>query len=109
MPQFGLAGDHFPDHQGSAIVAAELPEGGTLEEARKNLIAKIGENISVRRFTALEATGAVGQYQHGSRIGVIVDVTGGDDELRRDIAMHIAAVRPEALTREEVSAEKLER
>jgi elongation factor Ts len=91
------------------LLQQELSTGGTLEEARKALVAKIGENISVRRFEALTAQGEIGQYAHGSRIGVIVDITGGDDELRKDIAMHIAAVAPACIGEAEVPAEDLER
>ena len=82
---------------------------GALEEARKGLIAKIGENISVRRFQGLDAIGDIGQYAHGSRIGVIVDVEGGDDELRKDIAMHIAAAAPPYISEDDVPADELER
>ncbi|MGI9291418.1 MAG: translation elongation factor Ts [Gammaproteobacteria bacterium] len=84
------------------LMNASLPEGGTLEDARKNLIAKIGENIGVRRFESINATGEVGQYLHGSRIGVIVDVSGGDEQLRKDIAMHIAAVAPAYISDQDV-------
>jgi elongation factor Ts len=92
-----------------ALLAAELPEGGTLEEARKNLIAKIGENIGVRRFERISAKGDIGHYSHGSRIGVVVDVTGGDEELRKDIAMHVAAVAPACISDADVPAEQIER
>lgn len=82
---------------------------GTLEEARKNLIAKIGENIGVRRFQLIEAAGEVGHYLHGSRIGVIVDISGGDDELRKDIAMHIAAVAPAYISDKDVPEADVEK
>ena len=91
------------------LMSVELSEGGTLEEARRNLVAKIGENINVRRFQTMSATGEIGQYAHGSRIGVIVDVTGGDDELRKDLAMHIAAVSPAYISEQDVSQEDVER
>jgi elongation factor Ts len=91
------------------LLQGALPEGGSLEEARKSLIAKIGENIAVRRFEAIEAQGEIGQYAHGSRIGVIVDVTGGDAELRKDLAMHIAAAAPVCISEADVPAEQLER
>ena len=91
------------------LLATELPEGGTLEEARKTLIAKIGENIRVRRYEQISAQGEIGYYQHGSRIGVIVDVTGGDAELRKDLAMHVAAVAPACISDSDVSAEQLEK
>jgi elongation factor Ts len=90
-------------------MAAKLPDGSTLEEARRTLIAKIGENINVRRFEMISATGEIGQYAHGTRIGVIVDVTGGDEELRKDLAMHIAAVSPAYVSDQEVPADEVER
>jgi elongation factor Ts len=91
------------------LLQAELPEGGSLEDARKTLIAKIGENIAVRRLELVEAQGQIGQYTHGSRIGVIVDITGGDDELRKDIAMHIAAAAPVCIAEADVPVDELER
>lgn len=92
-----------------ALLQSELPGGGSLEEARKTLIAKIGENVAVRRFEILTADGEIGQYTHGSRIGVIVDVSGGDADLRKDIAMHIAAASPVCIADANVPAEDLER
>ncbi len=77
-----------------ALLAAKLQSGSTVEDARKELIAQLGENMSVRRFEIINAKGQVAVYSHGSRIGVIVDVEGGDAELGKDLAMHIAASRP---------------
>ena len=79
-----------------ALMAMPLEEGGeTVEEARRSLVASIGENINVRRFVRLEAdAGALTSYLHGNRIGVLVDVEGGDTDLARGIAMHIAASKP---------------
>jgi elongation factor Ts len=91
------------------LLAASLPDGGSLEDARKALIAKIGENIAVRRCQTVEAQGEIGHYSHGNRIAVLVDVVGGDDELRKDIAMHIAAASPICVSEAEVPAEQLER
>jgi elongation factor Ts len=92
-----------------ADVAAlsQLPlEGSSVEERRKTLVGKIGENMSLRRFKRHEAKGRLASYIHGgSKIGVVVDVVGGDDTLAKDIAMHIAASKPLALSRDEVSAE----
>jgi elongation factor Ts len=94
----------------AALLALPRTAGeGTLEDLRKELIAKIGENINVRRFQIVAAEGQIGIYVHGARIGVIVDVVGGDDELRRDLAMHIAAARPQCVSPEEVPAETLDR
>jgi len=92
-----------------ALLAAEVAPGETLEESRKALIAKIGENIAIRRFELIDAQGEVGYYTHGSRIGVIVDVTGGDEQLRKDLAMHIAAASPECVSDADVPADMLER
>ncbi|MEJ2139601.1 MAG: translation elongation factor Ts [Gammaproteobacteria bacterium] len=91
------------------LLAASLPDGGSLEDARKALIAKIGENIAVRRFQPVEAQGEIGHYSHGNRIAVLVDVVGGDEELRKDIAMHIAAASPICVSEAGVPAEQLER
>lgn len=81
---------------------------GTVEEARQHLVAKIGENIQLRRLQQLSAEGVVGCYLHGSRIGVMVALRGGDEALARDIAMHIAATRPIVVLREQVPAEAIE-
>ncbi len=72
-----------------------LPSGGgSLEERRRALIAKIGENIAVRRFERVHSPGALGWYVHGARIGSVVALEGGDEALARDVAMHVAAVNP---------------
>lgn len=81
----------------------------TIEEARQQLILKIGENISVRRFQLHERRGDhLASYLHGSRIGVLVDLQGGSEELARDIAMHIAASRPVCITEDQIPAETLQ-
>ena len=79
--------------------AAKL-DGQTVEEARQALIAKIGENIQVRRMTAVSTDGVIGSYVHGGRIGVLVELDGGDEELARDLAMHVAAANPTLLAKE---------
>jgi elongation factor Ts len=76
-----------------ALLAAKSG-AGSVDDERRALIAKIGENISVRRFEKLTATGALGTYIHGGRIGSLVALEGGDDALARDLAMHVAAVNP---------------
>ncbi len=78
---------------------AALPLGeGTVESTRAALVGKIGENMSIRRFMRLAAKGRIGSYVHGgAKIGVLVDVVGGDAELVKDLAMHIAASKPRAL------------
>jgi elongation factor Ts len=91
-----------------ADVAAlsSLPyQGSTVEEVRKSLVGKIGENLSIRRFARMDAKGKLAQYVHGgAKIGVLVDVAGGDAQLGKDLAMHIAGhnPRPVALSKEQV-------
>jgi len=77
----------------------------TLDERRRALIAKIGENISVRRFAVVAAHGALGTYVHGTRIGALIAVTGGSSELARDLAMHVAASNPRYIAASDVPAE----
>ena len=87
-----------------ALNAATVASGETVELARTNLIAKIGENITVRRVRIVEATdGSLGTYIHGGRIGVVVSLKGGDADLAKDIAMHAAATNPQFVTPEEIS------
>jgi len=92
----------------AALSAMPLGDG-TVETTRTALIGKIGENINVRRFARLQAKGALASYVHGgSKIGVLLDFTGGNAELGRDIAMHIAASKPKALDATGVPADLLE-
>jgi len=77
-----------------ALLAHRLASGVSVDERRRALVSKIGENISVRRSTVVESPGALGAYAHGSRIGVLVAVEGGNAELVHDLAMHIAASNP---------------
>jgi elongation factor Ts len=98
--------------QNPADVAAlgKLTIGGENVEAKRNaLVQKIGENITLRRFVRYETAGKLATYLHGSRIGVMVDYTGGDEQLGKDLAMHIAAVNPQYLSRETVPADALAR
>jgi elongation factor Ts len=89
-----------------ALLSLNYAEGETINEARQRLIAKIGENISIRRFADLTASnGVVGGYSHGVRIGVLVELTGGDEALAKDIAMHIAASKPVCVSADQVSPE----
>jgi elongation factor Ts len=76
--------------------------GATVEEARQALISRIGENIQVRRFVRMASAGALGAYVHGGRIGVLVDLAGGDEDLARDLAMHVAAMNPEYIAADDV-------
>ena len=93
----------------AALSELPLTDGDSIELTRKNMITKIGENIQVRRFERIEAVGKMGSYKHGARIGVIVDIEGGDDELLKDIAMHIAATNPTCIDEAQVPAEMLEK
>jgi len=90
---------------------AALPlEGSTVDEVRKALIGRIGENISIRRFKRFAAKGRLFSYVHGgAKIGVIVDCVAGDDVLGKDLAMHIAASKPVALTGVEVAPELIQK
>jgi len=93
----------------AALAAARLPSGETVEARRVALVQKIGENMTVRRFARRAATGGLASYVHGVKIGVIVDVTGGDETLGKDLAMHIAASKPLAVDRTGVAADVVER
>jgi elongation factor Ts len=88
-----------------------LPFNGMLvEEARKTLVGKIGENVAIRRFVRMTTRGRLASYIHGgARIGVLVDVSGGDETLARDLAMHIAASKPVALSVADVPGELVQK
>ncbi|MXS85098.1 elongation factor Ts [Nitrosomonas sp. HPC101] len=90
---------------------AEMPlaDGETVESVRKALIMKLGENISIRRGMSYQAKGRLAMYLHGSRIGVMVDYSGGDEALGKDLAMHIAASKPVCVSSVQVPADLLER
>ena len=89
-----------------ALNATTMPSGQTVEQARLELVTKIGENIKVRRFEKIASEYAVSTYTHGKRIGVLVDHS-GNDEVGRDVAMHIAAVNPICVSEKEVPADTL--
>jgi elongation factor Ts len=93
------------------LSAAHLPDGMLVDDARKSLISKLGENIQLRRLLALQCdnTCLIGSYLHGTRIGVLVKMKGGDAALAKDIAMHIAANRPLVVSPDQVSAELVEK
>jgi elongation factor Ts len=80
----------------------------TIEQLRQQLVAKIGENIQIRRLALLKSSGTVGFYLHGARIGVLVALNTADETLAKDIAMHIAASRPLVIHRQDVPAHALE-
>lgn len=93
-----------------ALMAMPLADGAeSVEDARKALIAKLGENMSVRRFELIETSGLVASYMHGSRIGVLVELNGGDEALGKDLAMHIAASRPVCISESDVAPELIEK
>jgi len=92
-----------------ALLEAVIDGGKSVEETRKELIAKIGENITVRRVSRAESEGVVGAYMHGSRIGVLTSLDGGDEALARDIAMHVAASKPVCVSADNVPAEVIEK
>jgi elongation factor Ts len=91
-----------------AAVSALTMRGATVEETRAQLVGKIGENITPRRFVKINAKGKLASYIHGSKIGVLVDLVGGDDALAKDIAMHIAAAKPKSLDASGISADLIE-
>ncbi len=91
-----------------AAVAGLKMGNGTVEDVRTQLVGKIGENITPRRFLAVDAQGKFASYVHGGKIGVLVDVIGGDETLAKDIAMHIAAAKPKSLDASGVDAALIE-
>jgi elongation factor Ts len=102
------------------VILTELPknveallqssvDGRTVEELRLELVTKVGENISVRRFDVIESRGTVGTYLHGTRIGVLVEVEGGDASLARDLAMQIASLAPRYVSSDDVPKDILDK
>ena len=91
------------------LLAMPLAEGASVDEVRRSLIAKLGENITVRRFDKYKAEGGNACYLHGSKIGVIVELANADAELGKDIAMHVAASKPVCVSEEQVSQELIEK
>src|SRR3546814_301825 len=92
-----------------ALKAAKLASGETVEEARSHLIAKVGENVQVRRMARVDGANIIGAYVHGGRIGVLVEVKGGNEELARGLAMHIAAMNPPYISPAHVPADFIAR
>ena len=88
-----------------ALLAAELAAGESVDERRRALVAKIGENISVRRTVVLETSGVLGAYVHGTRIGALVALEGGSAALAHDLAMHVAASNPRYISAAQVPPE----
>jgi elongation factor Ts len=93
----------------AALSSIALADGRTVEAARTDLVAKVGENISVRRFARIEAAEHLGSYTHDARIGAAVSLSGGNDDLARDVAMHVAASNPLCVDEDGVPADTLER
>ena len=92
------------------LAQKSIKEGKTVSEVLTDKIAKIGENMSIRRFARFESNGLVEKYIHGDgKIGVLVELEGGDSEVAKDVCMQIAAAKPEFLDRESVPAERLEK
>jgi len=91
------------------LAVTDIGDGRSIEQARTDLVTKVGENISVRRARFVESTGTLGAYTHGNRIGAIVALDGGDEDLARDIAMHVAAINPVCVDEAGVPADTLER
>jgi elongation factor Ts len=90
-----------------ALLAASLDGSQTVDEVRRALIAKIGENIGVRRFAVVDAPAVVGSYLHGNRIGALVAMKSGDEAVAKDIAMHVAAINPARVSAAEVPADEV--
>ena len=120
---FVAKGDDFKAYANAiaeAILAADvstveqayelkLADGKTVDETRRGLISKLGENITLRRFQKVATEGGTGFYLHGEKIGVLVDLAKADAELAKDVAMHIAASKPACVAETDVSAETIEK
>jgi elongation factor Ts len=92
----------------AALLALPL-DGKTLEEVRSALVGKIGENMSIRRFQRFETSAKLASYMHNARIGVLVEFDGADEQVGKDLAMHIAAMKPVSLSSDQVPAEMIEK
>ena len=92
-----------------AALSALPVEGKTLDEVRAGLVGKIGENMSIRRFKRYETSAKLVSYLHGTRIGVLVEYEGADEQVGKDVAMHIAAMKPVALNANDVPADLIEK
>jgi elongation factor Ts len=111
MAMANLAAKLVAEQNPADVAALSLLDvgGQTFDALRSALIGKIGENMTVRRFQRFETSGKLASYLHGSRIGVIVDYDGADEQVGKDVAMHIAAMKPVALSSEGVPAELIEK
>ncbi|SAL43610.1 translation elongation factor Ts [Caballeronia telluris] len=88
-----------------AALGAQALESSTVDAVRLALVGKIGENLSIRRFVRFETSNKLASYLHGTRIGVLVEFSGADEQVGRDVAMHIAAMKPVSLSSDEVPAD----
>lgn len=92
-----------------SVLTEKMANGQTIDERRREMVGKIGENMAIRRAELVETSGQIGQYQHGEKIGVVVAMDGGDDALIRDVAMHVAAAKPSAISADDVDQEMVEK
>ncbi|AKC70584.1 translation elongation factor Ts [Pandoraea oxalativorans] len=92
-----------------AALSALPLDGKTVDQIRADLIGKIGENMTIRRFQRYETSGKLASYLHGTRIGVIVEYEGADAEVGKNVAMHIAAMKPVAVSGDQVAADLIEK
>jgi len=102
-----LVAEHNPADL--AALSALALDGSTVEAKRAELIGRIGENMSIRRFKRFETAGKLASYLHGTRIGVVVEFDGADDQVGKDVAMHIAAMKPVSLSSADVPADMIEK
>jgi elongation factor Ts len=93
----------------AALLALPTESGQTLDEVRSALVGKIGENMTIRRFQRFETAAKLASYLHGTKIGVVVEFDAADDQVGKDVAMHIAAMKPVALSADQVPAELIEK
>ncbi len=100
--QVATAALAVPEADAEAVAGLALADGRSVEQTRRELIARIGENITVRRVGRLSAPTRIGSYVHGIRIGTLVGMQGGDETLARDLAMHVAAANPQYVAPEDV-------
>ncbi len=92
-----------------SLMNEKVASGETIDIVRRGLVAKIGENMAVNRVETISSEGLIAKYQHGEKIGVVVAISGGNEALAHDVAMHIAAVNPSAISAEDVDQEVLDK
>lgn len=91
------------------LLAQTLANGENINKAKENIIIKVGENINIRRVKTMQTNGIIGAYKHAQRIAVLVEIEGGNEATAKDIAMHIAAAKPECVAENDLSAEIIQR